>query len=503
MALAYKSYVLLFRDRPKEVVDLFEKNKVIIQNQIEPALLFNTAESYFRVGDYEKAIKLFDKYILGNSFNPKSSFARVRLALSYEILDKDIKLILELYKNAINRASTPEARYEAKLRYVAVLLARKSEITEKDKESLVFLEHDVDETKALTQNLKHLLWIVRLRTLINQEKFDESLAYLTGIPLDSLRPAERRTFEGDGAEIVYGLISKLYQKGDYPKLLKVWETYSAKYVDKVAMDPQINFIICSSYLRMKLYESFERALTKFNDLSVTVPRSFPIWVERGETNNQSSLIKELAVLKSIYAKNWDQALVDLKKIDENELKNEKIKYYRGIIHYNKKEYQLGLDDIERFLVKYDKNRALPDEELSQLLEAYYESLYALGRIDKFETVVIALIKDLEEKTDKTPFLMECLERMTYLLIETLSSDSDKKNDSDIAGYINDFQKTFPKSVYDGRIRFLQAQNFIKFNKMDEGLSIFNKLLDDNTVPTYIKELTRTELSSIQLQNRSI
>lgn len=503
LALSYKSYVLLFRDKSKEVVELFEKHKIDVQKAIHPALVFNAAEAYFRLGNYEKAIKFFDRYIVDNSFNPKSSFARVRLALSYEILGKDMKLVLELYKNAINRSSAPEARYEAKLRYTAIRLARKTAPGAEEKETALFLEHDVDETKALTPNLKNLLWLVRLRTFINQGHFDEALAYLSSLPLDAMRPSERRTFEGDGAEIIYGLIHALYNKGDHSKLLKVWETYSGKYIDKVAMDPKINFLICNSYLRMKLYDSFDRALDKFRDLSTTTPRTFPIWIERGDLENQEVLIRELAVLKSIYAKDWVRADEELSKIKDEDLKKDKVRYYRGIISYHKKDYTKAVDNIERFLVNYENERALPDEEVAQLLEVYYESLYALGRIEKFEVIVKALIKDLKTKKEHSAFMLDGLERMSYLLIETMAGDNNKENDAEVPTYIEDFQQRFGKSIYTGRVKFLQAQSLIKFNKVDEGLSILKKLLEDNTVPSYIKELSRAELSSIQLQRRSI
>src|SRR5690606_13887433 len=101
-------------------------------------------------------------------------------------------------------STSAEVRYETKLRYVTMRLARKYKPTESDKEIEVFLEQSPDETKALDHNLKKLLWLVRLRLFISTKDYDKALSYLTSIPVDSLKRAERRVFEGDGAEIVYG-----------------------------------------------------------------------------------------------------------------------------------------------------------------------------------------------------------------------------------------------------------------------------------------------------------
>lgn len=49
----------------------------------------------------------------------QAPFARLRLALGYELLDRDAAETLVLYRNAIDRSTDPAARYEAKLRYVA------------------------------------------------------------------------------------------------------------------------------------------------------------------------------------------------------------------------------------------------------------------------------------------------------------------------------------------------------------------------------------------------
>src|SRR5690606_34952439 len=133
-------------------------------------------------------------------------------------------------------------------------------------ETEVFLEQSPDETKALTQDLKKLLWLVRLRLFITQKNYDKALTYLTSIPLDSLKPLERRVFEGDGAEVIYGLIQEAYLQEDYSKVVKIWEVYKDKYESKVAKNLYMNFVVCDAFVKLGLFKSYDRALASFRSV---------------------------------------------------------------------------------------------------------------------------------------------------------------------------------------------------------------------------------------------
>jgi hypothetical protein len=266
MSMAYTSFALLSTGETKELIKRYKSVEKALVKPVHPAILFNVGESLFRHADYEASTKVFDEFLASYSYLLFAPHARLRLALAYELLDRPSDENLVLYKNAIDRSTSSEIRYEAKLRYVAMRVARNLKVTEADLETEIFLEQSPDETKAMNQNLKKLLWLVRLRLFLSRKDYDSALTYLTSIPLDSLRPAERRVFEGDGAEIIYGIIQQAYLKENYSKVVKIWEIYKDKYESKVAKNIYMNFVVCDSFIKLGLYKSYDRALTSFKSV---------------------------------------------------------------------------------------------------------------------------------------------------------------------------------------------------------------------------------------------
>src|SRR5690554_5206465 len=135
----------------------------------------------------------------------------------------------------------------------------------------------------------------------------KALAYLTTIPLDSMKPTERRVFEGDGAEIVYGLIQQAYLDEDYAKVAKVWDVYKTKYEKQVAANPYMNFVAADSFLKLGLTQSFERSVSELSKIKDTPERTFPIWVERIKNIKMNEMLAELELNRYIIEKNWVQA----------------------------------------------------------------------------------------------------------------------------------------------------------------------------------------------------
>ena len=92
--LVYRVYTKLIKKLNKEAISDYEKNKGAIIGKMPASLLFNLAEAYFREGLYQKSIKMFDEFVTKYSFNTASSLARLRIALAYDLLDKDQKKII-------------------------------------------------------------------------------------------------------------------------------------------------------------------------------------------------------------------------------------------------------------------------------------------------------------------------------------------------------------------------------------------------------------------------
>ena len=500
LALAYKSYVWLKTNQTESLIREFEKVEKGLTKPVHSSILFNVSEAYFRHADYAKAIAHFDEFLKDYSFMDKSSDARLRIALAYDITGKDVNEVLTLYKSAINRATNPTLRYEAKVRYVGLRVDRKRKLDDLDKETIIFLENSADEKDVISGDLKKLLWLVRLRTFLSTKFYPEALTYLTSLPLESMKASEKRLFEADGAEIIFGLINEYYAKEDYARAVKLWETYKDKYVDKVGLNPQINFSICHSYIKLGLNLSYERTLENFRSLKSAELQTYPIWVDRMANVSVGNLLSELSILKFMNANNWTDAETKLNELLAAGESNARFSYYRGMIAFQLKKYKESADSFEKLLVLQEGAKILSPAEISNVTTSYLESLYNLGANDKFKNVAKALIKDLNASS--SPLVVQSLERVNNLLIESMISES-KADYVELETLIQNFTKRFKTSQYRGRIQYLYGTILLKNNKNDEGEKVLRDLIKDREAPGYVRELAQTELSALELRRRSL
>lgn len=498
--LAYTTYALLGSGKNAEVIRRFKAQEKNLVKPIHPSILFNAAEAYFREAEYAEAIRLFDGFAADWAHLKEASFARLRLALSYEILDRGAAETLVLYRNAIDRSPYPEVRYEAKLRYVGMRLARKLSPTIEDKEIEVFLEQSEDEKKALTADLKKLLWLVRLRTIVNQRDYDKALAYLTSIPVDTLRPAEHRVFDGDGAEIVFGVIQQTYLKEDYARAVKTWEVYKDKYEKRVASNPYMNFVVADSFIKLGLYQSFDRAYLALRGMQNEELREYPLWVERTKTLPLADMIEELSLIRAISAREWDQAEAKLASYPVSLRDSVNFAYYRGQVAFQRKNWDLAAEEFEKVLLKQDPKNRLTPRQMSELLMGYVESLYNLKDQERFKTVVKALARDIQQS--KSASILNVAERVNYLLIESLVGDA-KPDWTEIEGLVKNFGERFLKSPYTARIQYLLGLSFLRNGKLEEGKAVLRQLIEKQEIPLYVREMARTELSALELKEKRL
>jgi TolA-binding protein len=499
MGLAYLSFALLSKGETKSLIKRYQAIDKSLVRPVHPAILYNLAESHFRHADYETALKIYDEFISSYSYMREAPNARLRIALAYELLDRPPEQTLLLYKNAIDRSTSPEVRYEAKLRYVAMRNNRKISLTEEDRETEIFLEQSPDETKAMNQDLKRLLWSVRLRLFVTAKKFDEALAYLTSIPLESLRPAERRVFEGDGAEIIFGLVQDSYLKEDFAKVVKVWEVYKDKYETKVAKNAYMNFVVCEAYIKLGLLKSYDRALAGLKVAQKEEERSFPIWVERVKTTELPQMLEELELIRLVADKDWDGASAKLTSYPVSLRDSINWPFYLGQVFFNQKKYPEAVVEFEKVLVRQNIQNQLTPRQTADLLMGYVESLYQLKDQEKFKTVVEALMADIDGS--KSAQILNTSERINYLLIETLAGEGDNWKDLEVM--TKTFREKFQKSPYSSRVRYLYGLSLIKNSKVSEGKEVLNLLTNDKNVPSHIKEMCRSELTTLELADRKL
>ena len=500
MGLSYLSYALLAKGQSKDLITKFRAIEKSLAKPVHPAILYNVAESLFRHADYEAAIKVYDEFVSTYSYLLNAPNARLRLALAYELLDRPADQILLLYKNAIDRSTSAEVRYEAKLRYVGMRLARKYKITEADLETDIFLEQSPDETKAMNKDLKKLLWLVRLRVYIVEKKYDEALAYITTIPLDSMKPAERRVFEGDGAEVIFGLMQDAYLKEDYAKVVKIWEVYKDKYESKVAKNLYMNFVVCASFMKLGLYKSYDRALAGFKNVRASEERNFPIWIDRVKTTDLDQMIEELNLIRMVADQNWTGASAKLASYPVSLRDSINYPFYRGLILFHEKNYSEAVAEFEKVLIRQNPKNQLTPRQTADLLMGYVESLYQLKDQERFKTVVKALAKDIS--SSKSAPILNISERINYLRIEAYAGDTNP-DWKEIEDMTKTFRDKFVKSPYRSRVGYLYGVSLIKNAKLPEGRDVLTGLTTDKTVPSHIQEMARSELVTLELIEKKL
>lgn len=498
--LAYQSFAYLRGGDLDNLVKLYETNRAALAKPIDPVIMYNTAEAYFRLGRFEDAMKLYSDFTANYAYEFVASNAHLRMAICSDLLDKNYDQTLEYYKKAIDSSVDGAVSYEARIRYVAFRSVRKRVLNDRDMEIRIFLENDKG-VPTTDKNIAKLLQQVRLRTLIVDGKYKEAMAYLSLIPTVGMAKIDARIFEGDGAEIVYGIISDLYKKAEYSQVIKAWQTYKDRYIDKVAMDPYINFVVGSSYVKLGLYKGFDDAYAAFEKLKDTPNRTFPIWIERNQELKASDMLSELSIVKDIKLKNWDLAQKNIAEFEKRVPSYNKSNYYKGLISFNQKDYPGAVAHLEKFFSRQDQRVIYDPSDVAEMIRAYTDSIYELGQTDKFLKVSAAILNDTTTFGTDNAYIQNVRERIAYLGIEITAGLGKGENFLMFEKKINDFKKAYPKSIYSGRVNYLLGQALIANQKIKEGREIFNNLVNDQTTSDYIKELVKSELGLLNLKER--
>jgi hypothetical protein len=497
---AYISYVQLSHGETEELIKEYDKKSKGYAQPVHPTILFNLAESYFREAKYSEAIKYFDQFVTHYSHLSQATQARVRLALSFELINKPIKEVLALYRNAIDRATIAEYRYEAKLRYVGVRLNRKINPTKDDSEVLVFLDKTPAEEKEMHQNLNKLLWLVRLRTYINQEQYKEALTYFTTLPIDSMSLLDKRVFLGDGSEIVLGVIQQMYNTQEYTNAIKTWETYRYKFDNQIASNPYLNFIICESYLRLGLFESFTKGIEKLRKLKSEPTRNYPLWANGSKNIKIDELISELELIKAVNNGEWDKASELLSKMPETKRELLNYEYYNGLIKYHNQKFSEAISSFEEILVSQNQANSISPTQLKELISFYTEALFKVEESEKFQRNISAMIKDIKNSDQEN--LKANLERMEYLVIESYFSEKEPKY-SEILKFIQGFNNQYIKSNYSDRLTLIKGISLVRGKSLQEGEEVLKALMTKQDAPGYLKELAKSEIAVLELKKKNI
>jgi hypothetical protein len=490
LASAYIIYTHLKRSDLKQLITYYESIQKQLASPVHPAILYNTAEAYFRDSKYLEAISLYDQFIKEYSHISYADNARLRLATAYDITDKEPKLVRALYKEAIDRSSNPTISYEAKIRLVGIDVARKRMLGNQDLESLVYLKQNEQEKKGLTQNLKKLLWITRMRTMISQQKYSEALAYLSTIPLNSLKPEEKTVFWADGAEALFGHIKQLYLVQDYTSVVQMWELYKDTYENRVSKNPELTFTIADAYIQLGLYQSYQRVLAILKEQKQGIIRTFPNWVKR-DFDQIDQMVDELELIRMIASADWEQANKIVKRIKQTD----KVAYYQIKISFNQAKFNQVIQSFEGMVTGNESNKKLKLELMQEAISMYAEALYKTNQHQKFINISQAVIEDITGQAN----LAATRERLMYLLIESLHVQ--QKESKTIVNYAQKFLSDYKESSYRYRVTYLNALGLLAKGDEQKGQNLLKELVDGAEVPNLIKELARSELTSRVLLNQ--
>lgn len=502
MILSFKIYTLIKQGHEDRVISLYEKEKSRLLAPVESSILFNVGEAYFRMAQYKKSVELFDDFLVNYSFMTKAASARLRIALSYELMGKDTNKTIELYKNVINKSPNYISRFEAQIRYVALSYLRKRQITEKDKKIKIFLENPHPKNKLEDKNLEELLWLVRLRTYIVEKDFKKALTYLRAMPMGRMNITKQRVFENEGQEIIKGLILDYYKSSDYSMIVKIWEVYNERYLSKVSSDPSLVYMMAKSLIRLGMNKTYQEFIENRRGHSKQLNKNFPIWVRDDQLPAVGNLIEELELEQSIKMKNWKQAdkrLAILKKKRPNHQKND---YYGGIISYNRKQFKKVIKQLEHFISTKSKQKVYEISEIANALGAYTDSIYEIGDDDKFIRVANAILSDTRGQEKDNKFMNSVRERIAFLEIELIIKNNKSKIKT-VENKIRLFKEKFSKSSYIPRVNFILGKLLVSNEKVSEGLKILENVIKNDRTPTYIKELSRAEISYFRIKERTI
>ncbi|MBC7539026.1 MAG: tetratricopeptide repeat protein [Bacteriovorax sp.] len=503
LILSYQTFSYLRSGDLTSLIALYEKNKASLAKPIDPVIMYNTAEAYFRVGRYNESMALYEDFVKNYSHEFVASNASLRIALCSDLMDRNYQDTLELYKRAIDQSVDSNVSYEARIRYVAFRGVRKIALDDRDLEIRIFLEQDKNLKTIPDKNLSKLLQQVRLRSLIVDGKYKEALAYLSLLPMVTMPKIDARVFDGDGAEIIYGIISDFYKKSEYSQVIKAWQTYKDKYVDKVAQDPFINFVVGSSYVKLGLYKGFDEVYASFEKLKDTPNRTFPIWIARGSFQKASDLLSELVLIKDIKLQNWDLVQKNIAVFGKRMTNYNKTNYYRGLVAFNQKNYPEAVTQFENFFSKQDQRIIYDPSDVADMIRAYTDSIYELGQTDKFLKVSEAILNDTNSFGTDNAYIQNVRERIAYLGIEITAGFGKKENYMLFEKKITDFKKANPRSIYTGRVNYLLGQAMIINQKVKEGRDVFTSLMNDKNTSDYIKELAKSELSLLNLKEKTL
>ncbi len=482
--LGFKFYSMYLRGDFGAITNQFEKREKGLTKPFYPPILFTVAEAYFNLGEFEKSLALYKDFVKSYSFISEASFARLRIALNMDLLDYPFTQVTSSYLEAINLSTLAKARYEAKLRYIGLAFNRKVTLApnDSDKTILGFFDYQMDEEIQVKDNLKQLLWLTRLRSLIREKKYELAMTYWQTLPLDEIDSSYKEVFVKDGTEIVIGLLQESFTANDYAKVLKRWGMYQMPFSEYLAKSKDALYYISQSALKLNLTDIAQQYIEKF---STVQEYNFPIWVDRLHSANDFDLLIFKSYLKQ---KNMTAARSTLASLTKNSLL---WNWGQAMMMFEEKKLPEGKNFTESILIT-EKVSKLDKQDLVDLLLNYFDAQENVDWDEGVRSRVSAILQGISIENLQ---FKNVIEKGHYLLTECYARDSVKDFDN-IEKSWNFFKSNFPESGYIYRMNYIYASSLIKNKKFKQGRSSLDDLIKNAKTPSYIREMAKNDINSL-------
>ena len=487
----FKTYALLEKNKSERIV-LSEKNKKSKRlGDLPKSLLFNLAEAYFREANYKKSIKLFDKFIAKFSEDNYSSKARLRLALAYDLLGRDISLVQKLYKNAIDRSSNIEDRYEAAIRLVGVNYLRSTKKMSSI-DAVTFLEVPKElKDKNMSVNLKKILWLTRLRSFIVGQKYNLAFDYYNNIPLESIKIEDRNIFFGDFSEVILGKMYESFNQKNYSDVVKTFSLLEDRKNYFVPKRAGHSYIESASYLSLGVQKSSSESLKKAKEID-SGNDVYPSWVTRNILKELRDTIQIVRFELSLKNDNYQNSLKELNLIKDKKLK----KQLELELNFRHKRYTDYIKKAEAFILN-DYNKKLTIKQQSSFVTNYSFALMMKGEFTKTKKVLLASFENKLFSKNKS----DNLEYVLLNLVEFYSSP--KYSDSDFTTLLSMYNQSFPNGEWRSKVDFISAKRSISKGDDDLGIKNLQKVINNKGTKNYLKELAKSELALMKIKQKTI
>jgi len=489
----YRIYNLVLDKKYPLAIGEFDKIKKSIIDKIPSSILFNVAESYFGQGDYKQALKFYDEFVQKYSFDKKSSHSRLRIALCYDLLEKDEGMVQQLYRDAIDRSANSKIRYEASLRYFGFEYLRK--LKERKDELSAFLEPPVDVESNMTQDLLKAKWQMRMRKFILDGEYENALVYLKKLPMEKIKPEERSVFRKDGAAALTYKMSELFKNKKYSELIQLHETVNKVLTDEHVYFYQRHELLGMSYYQMNIENSYKKIMDMIKNNTISQNLEYPRWKKIFSVRNRELSLLKLFYLSEIKKENFDGAnfvCYKIKKIDRVEGL-----FCQAKTNYSFSKYKEAKKYFENIISEFYQR--IEGTDFNQEVSYYYlMSLYKLRYFDKF----VEIVQRIDREKAFTGMSKLNIEELKYLYFETIYSNPSYPLLGDVIESMNEFSLDFPNSRWVDRVKYLHASSLIKVGEIESGKKELDRIIT-TTNKEYIRDLARSELSSIILNNKKI